>query len=89
MACACKVNQEISFLQKRYGSENVRSKKSNIKGIVGLWAREVAAACVAILVVPFVFIYALYTVYNSDDGVIKLDKVWRFAFKHREKEDGR
>ena len=83
MACACKVNQEISFLQKRYGTENVKRKKSDIKGLVGLWIREVAAACVSIVALPFVFIYALYGVFTSPDGVIRLDKAFGFVFKKK------
>lgn len=70
MPCACKVNQQLSYLQKKYGT-NPQSKKTNIRGNVGLRIRNVLALLLIIPLLPAFVVYILIKFTRGEN--IKID----------------
>ena len=55
MACACKVNQQINYLQNTYGVTK-ESKKTNIRGSVGLLLKKILVGTIAIALAPLMLV---------------------------------
>lgn len=54
MGCACKVNQQISYLQKHYGT-NPQSKKTHIMENFSLWRFLVVLLALPLMVIAGLF----------------------------------
>ena len=68
MACACKVNEQIGYLQKKYGHKIPTSKKS----ILGFRFKEtLKALLIYLLVIPLLPLMLLHVLYVS---IFKKDK---------------
>lgn len=85
MACACKVNQEIAYLQKKYGHNMPKSKTSDIRGMVSTFFKEVGIALIMLPFLPVMIIGLLIQVIFGKKGSIKIDKIFKLRKKHGEK----
>lgn len=61
MACACKVNQKIDYLHKKYGDNTPQSKKTNIRGSV---LAKIENAAIYLLMIPLLPLMAIYLIYK-------------------------
>lgn len=59
MACACKINQQITYLQKHYGTNQPQSKESNIRGMVGESTKKVLITLLLIPISPLMITYLI------------------------------
>lgn len=59
MACACKVTQQINYLQKKYGTTPPESKKTNIRGNFGPMMISLFGRILAILLSPLMMVYII------------------------------
>ena len=56
MACACKINRDISYLQKRYGVKDVaENKQTHIRQTTRVFLEKIGIFIVILPVVPFLF----------------------------------
>lgn len=60
MACACKVSQNITYLQKKYGVKEKVSKKTNIKLKVKVFFKKIIIGFICILFFPIFLILVLF-----------------------------
>lgn len=56
MGCGCKANQQISFLQKKYGNNIPSSKTTKIRETASNAIKNVLLAVMMIPIVPIVFV---------------------------------
>lgn len=75
MACACKVNQQIDYLHKKYGDKQPQSKKTNISGSVMAGVENFFIYLLAVPFIPFFGIYAIFTAVSGKR--INIDKFVR------------
>ena len=72
MACACKVNQQIDFLHKKYGDNIPKSKKTNIVSNLEV---KLENGLIYLVLLPFLPILLLFIVYKTiTNKTIHLDK---------------
>ena len=75
MACACKVNQQIDYLHKKYGDNPPKNKKTNIRGNV---LAKIENFFVYVMIIPLIPFMAIYAVVKAVKGEhIVLDKMFR------------
>jgi len=77
MACACKVNRDISYLQKRYGVKNTpEQKETHIRENARIFFEKVG---IFILTLPFIPIMFLWTIIRamSNKTPINISKLFR------------
>ena len=72
MACACKVSQQIDYLQKKYGTEKPQSKKTNIRGNFGPMMISLLGRIFAILLSPLMIVYIIIAAVTGKK--IRIDK---------------
>lgn len=76
MACKCKVNRDLSYLQQNYG----REKKTTHGEVLGFDVAEfftrVLTFLLTIISLPFLVIFLLIA--NRKRKVINIDKLFRF-----------
>ena len=75
MACACKVTKQIDYLHKKYGDNPPQSKKTNIRGMVAVKARNFFIYLLAIPLIPVFAVYAIYKLIAGE--TINIDKFVR------------
>lgn len=56
MGCGCKANQQISFLQKKYGNNVPKSKATKIRETTSNAVKNVLLGIMLIPIVPIVFV---------------------------------
>lgn len=56
MGCGCKTNQQISYLQQKYGDKQPKSKKTHIKESISIAIQNILLVILVIPVVPIVAI---------------------------------
>lgn len=56
MGCACKVGQQLSYLQKHYGVKTVENKKTNIRANANGIIKSIITGAVVLLLCPFMII---------------------------------
>lgn len=59
MACACKVNRQISLIEKKYGTNVLPSKKTDIANKVKLILKKGLVLMVCLPFLPIMVIYVL------------------------------
>lgn len=77
MGCACKVNRDISYLQKRYGVKNIpEQKETHIRQNVRIFLERVG---LFILTLPFIPIMFLWTIIRAavNKTPINISKLFR------------
>lgn len=79
MACACKVNQELDYLHRKYGKNIPVSKKTMIRFRVREFFNAIAIWMVALPIMPFLFLQILYKAIFSKDKMISAKKMLRFV----------
>lgn len=60
MACACKVNRDLSYLNKKYGTKDFTSPKSDIKSKLPFITKTVFIGLLLIMILPFIFFLVLF-----------------------------
>lgn len=73
MACACKVNQQIDYLHKKYGDNVPQKKMTNIRGSVMAKIENTIIYILAIPLIPIMFIYSAIMAISGKP--IHLDKL--------------
>lgn len=76
MACACKVNQQLSYIQKKYGI-NGKETKGPVPIDVKMVLMNLLSVTVAALLSPFMFILILF----GGKKVINVSKVFGLSSK--------
>lgn len=77
MACACKVNQEIEYLQKKYGHNMPKSKSSDIRGMVSGFFKQMGILVLAIPFLPVMLVGILVHLIVKKEKPIKIDKIFK------------
>lgn len=79
MACACKVNQQLSYLQKHYGNKGPRSSEpsTHIAEDIKFFFKKAGVVMVLIPVFPIVGIYLLGRKLFKRDNTMIIDKLVR------------
>ena len=77
MACACKVNRDISYLQKRYGVKSVADKKeTHIRQNAKVFLEKIGIFIITLPFIPVLFIWTiLRTLINKNP--INISKLFR------------
>lgn len=79
MACNCKVNQQITYLHKKYGHKIPVSKESKIRFTVREGFKNFLVYIIAILFTPIIFLYILYVTLFTKDKRISMKKVFNLS----------
>lgn len=77
MACACKVNQEIEYLQKKYGHNMPKSKSSDIRGMATGFFKQMGILVLAIPFLPVMLVGILVHLIVKKEKPIKIDKIFK------------
>lgn len=72
MACACKVSQQLSFIERKYGTKTKVSKKTDISVKVRLVFNTILNAIVVIVAAPVM----LVSILANRKKVININKVF-------------
>ena len=72
MACACKVNQQLSFIERKYGTKTKVSRKTSISVKAKVVFNTILNAIVVILAAPVMLVSILV----SRKKVIDVNKVF-------------
>ena len=76
MACACKVNQQLSYLERKYGT-NPKSKKTSISTKVKVFFVGVVNTVISVLLSPLMIL----TVIFNRKKVINISKLFGLSAK--------
>ena len=77
MACACKVNRDISYLQKRYGVKSVVDKKeTHIRQDAKVFLEKIG---IFIITLPFIPVLFVWTIFRAlvNKNPINISKLFR------------
>lgn len=77
MACACKVNQQIDYLHKKYGHNIPVSKKTTISFQVKEFFKSLLIWIVALPILPFMLIHILIKGVFSRNKAISVKKLMK------------
>lgn len=72
MACACKVNQQIDYLHKKYGTKTPESKKTNIRFKVKDFFVNFLIRIVMVIFLPVAVLHILFTKIFKKDKAINI-----------------
>ena len=75
MACACKVNQQIDYLHKKYGHKIPTSKKTIIRFRVKEFFKNIGIYLLCLPFVPIMFLHILYTTIFKKDKKISVKRM--------------
>lgn len=59
MGCACKTNQQISYLQRKYGTNQPQSKATNIRSNLSIGIKNFLLILLVIPLVPIVGLFLI------------------------------
>lgn len=76
MACACKVNQQLSYLQRRYGTDSPDKKGTNISVKVEMFFKKVLNGIVVVVLSPIMLLSILLS-----GGTINMGKKFGLSKK--------
>ena len=71
MACACKVSQQLSYIEKKYGTKTKKSKKTSITVMAKVVLNSILTGVIVILAAPVMLISVLFA-----GKVIDVNKVF-------------
>lgn len=77
MACACKVNQQLSYLEKKYGVKSPESKKTNIRELVGGKLQTLVLIIIMLPIVPVLLIISIFQSIFSKEKTIYINKIFK------------
>lgn len=77
MACACKVNQQIDYLHKKYGDKQPQSKKTDIVSKIEV---KLENGFIHVLLIPFIPFMAVYILWKTiTKKPINIDKTFKLT----------
>lgn len=79
MACACKVNQQIDYLHKKYGHNIPVSKKTTISFDIKEKLRAIGIWIVALPIIPLMVAYILITAIFKKKKTISVKKLMKLS----------
>ena len=59
MACACKVDKQITLIEKQYGTKVLPTKKTRMSDDVKIFFKKIAIGLICVPFIPLFFIYVL------------------------------
>lgn len=74
MACACKIDAQMSYLQRKYGNNMPTNKKSDISGGVKRFFKQALGWCI---VIPFLPVALLSITLKGKKKPININEVFR------------
>lgn len=77
MACACKVTQELTYLQKKYGHNMPKSKSSNIKEMMTGIVKQTGIMILALPFLPLMIIGIMFNMLFKRNKAVEIDKVFK------------
>lgn len=83
MACACKVNQQLEYLQKHYGTKEHRSSapKTHMSADARIVVHKTIISAMLVILFPIIFLYLLVRMIFFRNKRIALDKLFRIEKK--------
>lgn len=83
MACACKVNQQLEYLQKHYGVKEYRSSapKTHMSADARIIVHKTVISAMLVILFPIMFLYLLVRMIFFKNKRIALDKLFRIEKK--------
>lgn len=85
MACACKVNQQLSYLEKKYGVKVPENKETHIKENIKLGIKNVLllllVSPILLIMLPFTLIKSIFSKGKSID----INKIFKIRKDDRDK----
>ena len=84
MSCACKANQKIDILYKKYGNKVAVTKKTKIKGNIELFFKAILLYSLMIIIFPVLFLFVLYSVSFKKDKIVDIRKIIKLKFLRNE-----
>ena len=69
MACACKVNKQIAYLQKKYGHEIPVSKQKIITFNIVEFLKAIAVWLIALPIIPFMIIHIIIKAFTKRKSI--------------------
>ena len=79
MGCACKVSQQLSFLEKKYGKNIPKSKKTDISGRFKTGIKSVGIMILIIPITPVILIISLLKNLLTKKKTIDISKVFKIS----------
>ena len=77
MACACKVKQQVSLLEKYYGTKKLPSKKTDISGAVTMFFKKMFLWLLMLPIMPVMFLFTVCRKFFTNKP-IRIDKFLKF-----------
>lgn len=74
MACACKVSQQLSYIERKYGTKTKVSKKTSVTVMAKVVLNSILTGIIVILASPIMLISILF-----GGKVINVNKVFGIA----------
>lgn len=72
MACACKVSQQLSYIERKYGTKTKVSKKTSISARVRLVLNSILTGVITVIASPIILLSILF----KRNKVININKVF-------------
>lgn len=72
MACACKVNQQIDYLHRKYGEKLPQSKKTNIRFRVKDFFLKLFTSFIMVIFLPIAVLHILFRKIFKKDKAINI-----------------
>ena len=79
MGCACKANQQITYLQKKYGDNIPQSKMSNIRGMVSVNLKTLLVFLILIPIMPIFLVYFIVKHLVKKEKAIDINKTFKIV----------
>lgn len=87
MACACKVNQQITYLQRKYGTNIPKNKQTDIGFEISYFFKRVLEVIVVVLTAPFMWFFTVLSKLLSRKKVIDINKLVGLSKYERNKQN--
>ena len=84
MACACKANEKIDILYKKYGNKIVPNRKTKIKGNIDLFLKALLLYLIMIVIFPFIFLFVIGSILFKKDKIVDIRKIIKLKFLRNE-----
>ena len=87
MACACKVNQQLTYLQRKYGTNVPKNKQTTIGFEIGYFFKRVFEAIVVFVTYPIMALFTLFAKLVTRKKVIDINKLVGLSKYERNKQN--
>lgn len=79
MGCACKANQQITFLQKRYGENAPQSKISGVGGRISASIKKSLLVIVSLPIAPIILLISLIKKNLKKEKAININQLFKIS----------